>query len=124
MVPGLTQELYRRLGIELRCSTPFHPEGNSLVERWNQNLKRMLHHVMVSDEPRDWDRKLPYLLWAYRELSNATTGLSPYQLVYGRVDRDGTLSVMKDTWSDDQSEVPLYQALPMNTRRNSSRMSG
>ena len=53
MVAGLTQELYRRLGIELRCSTPFHPEENRLVERWNQNLKHMLHHVLVSDNPRD-----------------------------------------------------------------------
>ena len=36
-VSGLTKELYRRLGIELRRSTPLHPEGNSLVERWNAN---------------------------------------------------------------------------------------
>jgi len=33
MVAGHTQELYRRLGIELRCSTPYHLKGNSLVER-------------------------------------------------------------------------------------------
>ena len=106
MVAGLTQELYERLGVELRCSTPYHPEGNSLVERWNQNLKHMLHHVLISDEPRAWDKRLPYLLWAYRELPNATTGLSPYQLVYGRVGR-GPLSVLKDSWSDDQVDAPL-----------------
>jgi len=106
MVAGLTQELYRRLGIELRCSTPYHPEGNSLVERWNQSLKNMLHHVMISDHPRNWDRKLPYLLWAYREIPNATTGLSPYQLVYGRVGR-GPLSVLKDTWADDLGDPPV-----------------
>ena len=68
MVSGLTTELYKRLGIELRRSTPFHAEGNSFVERWNQNLKHMLHHVVNSDKPRDWDKKLPYLLWAYRDL--------------------------------------------------------
>ena len=106
MVAGLTQEVYERLGIELRCATPYHPEGNSLVERWNQNLKHMLHHVLTSEEPRGWDRRLPYLLWAYRELPNATTGLSPYQLVYGRVGR-GPLSVLKDTWSDDQADSPV-----------------
>ena len=106
MVAGLTREVYDRLGVELRCATPYHPEGNSLVERWNQNLKHMLHHVLISDEPRDWDKRLPYLLWAYRELPNATTGLSPYQLVYGRAGR-GPLSVLKDTWSDDQADTPI-----------------
>src|SRR6267154_4599426 len=37
------------------------------------------------------------MLWSYREVPNATTGLSPYQLVYGRVGR-GPLSVLQDTW--------------------------
>jgi len=105
MVAGLTQELYARLGIELRRSTALHPEGNSLVERFNGSLKKMLRHIVTSDNPREWDRKLPYLLWAYRELPNATTGLSPYQLVYGRASR-GPLSVMKDTWAGDRTEVP------------------
>ena len=94
-VSGLTQELYRRLGIELRRSTPLHPEGTFLVERWNANLKHMLHHVVIGDKPGDWDLKLPYLLWSYRELSNATTGLSPYQLVYAKPGRS-PLSVLND----------------------------
>src|SRR5206468_11227469 len=68
MVAGLTQELYARLGIELRRSTVLHPEGNSLVERFNANLKHMLHHIVNSEQPREWDKRLPYLLWAYREL--------------------------------------------------------
>ena len=106
MVAGLTQELYQRLGVELRRSTALHPEGNSLVERFNGNLKKMLRHVVNSDHPREWDRRLPYLLWAYRELPNATTGLSPYQLVYGRTSR-GPLSVLKDTWAGDRTEVPM-----------------
>jgi len=100
-VSGLTQELYRHLSIELRRSSPLHPEENSLVECWNANLKHMLHHVVIGHKATDWDLKLSYLLWAYRELLNATTGLSPYQLVYGRVGR-GPLSVLKDVWADDQ----------------------
>ena len=48
MVSGLNKELNRRLGIEARYSTHGHPEGNSLVERWNQCLKRMLNLVVNS----------------------------------------------------------------------------
>jgi len=65
----------------------------------------MLHHVVNSDKPRDWDKKLSYLLWAYRYLPNATTGYSPYQLVYGKVGR-GPLSVLKDVWTDYQCSLP------------------
>jgi len=105
-VAGFTKELYSRLGIELRRSSPLHPQENSLVERFNQNLKHMLHHVVNSNSPRSWDLKLPYLLWAYRQMPNATTGLSPYELVYGKPGR-GPLSILRDTWSNDTGNDPL-----------------
>ena len=98
LVSGLNKELYKRIGVKMRNSTPLHPEGNSLVERWNQSLKKMLHHVVTSDRPRDWHLSLPFLLWAYRELPNETTGLSPFQLVYGRMIR-GPLAILRDHWS-------------------------
>jgi len=100
-VAGLNKELYKRLGIEMRCSTPIHPECNGLVERANQTIKHMLHHVLNSDKPRDWDKKLQYLLWSYREVPNSTTNLSPYQMVYGRIGR-GPLSVLQDTWTQEE----------------------
>ncbi len=34
-------------------------------------------------EGKDWDKLIPYLLFAYREVEQASTGLSPFQLVYG-----------------------------------------
>ena len=38
---------------------------------------------------------IPYLLFAYRE---ASTGLSPFELIYGRVVK-GPLDIIRDTWS-------------------------
>ena len=98
-VSEVSTELHKNLGVKVRFSSVAHPEGNSAVERFNAILKGMLHHVIVSDKPREWDLKLPYLLWAYREVPCNTTGVSPYQLVYGKVSR-GPLSVLKDNWSD------------------------
>ncbi|GFW83757.1 retrovirus-related Pol polyprotein from transposon 17.6 [Trichonephila clavipes] len=66
-----------------RFSTPYHPEGNGLIERWNQTLKNMLHHI-IREEGRSWHRHIPFLLWAYREVPNATTGTPPFLLMYGR----------------------------------------
>ena len=106
MVSGLNKELHKRLGIESRLSTPGHPEGNSLVERWNQSLKRMLNLVVNSEKPREWDKQLPFLLWAYREIPNDTTGISPYQMLYGRPGR-GPLAVLKDSWTNDPCTSPF-----------------
>jgi Integrase zinc binding domain len=66
-VSGLSEELNHRLGIEIRHSTDYHPERNSLVERWKKTLKYMLHHLVLANKPREWDLHLPYLLWEYRE---------------------------------------------------------
>ena len=45
------------------------------------------------------------VLWALREVPNATTGVSPYMLVYGRVPR-GPLAVLKETWAGERELPP------------------
>ena len=97
MVAEINVESNARLGIEMRQSPPLMPQRNASVERFNQTLKRALHHVMLGDKAREWHRILPYLLWALRTIPSRTTGLSPYQLVYGRLAR-GPLNVLQETW--------------------------
>ena len=50
---------------------------------------------MESAKPREWEKKIEYLLWSYRSLPHSTLGCSPYQMVYGRLPR-GPLSVLRD----------------------------
>ena len=104
-VSALNKELYKNLGIKMRNSTPLHPEGNSIVERFNQTLKNMLKLVVNSEKPREWDVQLKFLLWAYREIPNDTTGVSPFQMVYGHIAR-GPLAVLKDSWSNAYDSQP------------------
>ena len=56
----------------------------------------MLKRV-ASEEGRDWDTLLPYILFAYREVSQAATGFSPFDLVFGREVR-GPLDILKEEW--------------------------
>lgn len=89
----LTQEFLKRLGCSPRFSTPGHPESNGAVERWNRTFKNMLYHT-IQKEGRDWDKAVPFLLWAYREVPHDTTGVSPFEMVYGRPP-SGPLAVVK-----------------------------
>ena len=67
-----------------------------MVERFNQTLKAMLRKY-VSDTGDNWDQWLPYLLFAYREVPQASTGYSPFELLYGRQVR-GPLDILREAW--------------------------
>ncbi|GFW22111.1 hypothetical protein TNCV_1632411 [Trichonephila clavipes] len=89
----LTQAFQDVLGASPRFSTPGHPESMGAVERWNRTLKDMLNKN-IQEHGNEWDVHLPYLLFAYREIPHTLTGVSPYQLVYGRLP-SGPMSILK-----------------------------
>jgi len=93
---ALLAEMYGLLKIQRLRTTPYHPQCNGLVERFNQTLKSMLRRSATKDG-KDWDKLLPYLLFAYREVPQESTGFSPFELLYGRRVR-GPLDVLKETW--------------------------
>jgi hypothetical protein len=61
----------------------------------------MLHHA-IRENARQWHKCIPFLTWAMRECSNATSGVSPYQMLYGRLPR-GPLAILKEVWTGDNS---------------------
>ena len=83
----LLKELYRLLHVEPLRTSPYHPQTDGLVERFNQTLKRMLKKTAAEDG-KDWDRLIPYLLFAFREVPQESMGFSPFELLYGRDVRD------------------------------------
>ena len=87
-------------------TTPYYPQTDGLVERFNGTLKGMLKKF-VSRNQKDWDEYLPYLLFAYCEVPQETTGFSPFELLYGRCVR-GPLDVLKENWTGDkETAVPV-----------------
>ena len=92
----LLAEIYAFLRIKPICISPYHPQTDGLVERFNQTLNAMVRKMSIS-ESRNWDKLLPYVLFAYREVPQASTGFSPFELLYGREVR-GPLDVLRETW--------------------------
>ena len=92
----LLTEIYKMLHVHPIRTTPYHPQTDALVERFNKTLKSMLRKA-VTKEGKDWDKLIPYLLFAYREVPQASTGFSPFELLYGRAVK-GPLDIICDTW--------------------------
>ena len=86
-------QLYDQLGITTIKTSVHHPDANGLVERFNSTLKGMLKKY-VQDRVQTWDKYLPYLFFAYREVPSESTGYSSFELLYGRMVR-GPLAVIK-----------------------------
>ncbi|KAL5515018.1 hypothetical protein EMCRGX_G000127 [Ephydatia muelleri] len=79
----LIKELCQMLGIKKTRTTPYHPQSDGMVERFNRTLLNMLS-IAVGEDEMSWDLQLPLLLLAYRTSVHDTTGTSPFELMYGR----------------------------------------
>ena len=79
-------EVSRLLSIRQLTTSPYHPMCNGLVEKFNGTLKCMLKRL-CSEQPKQWHRYINALLFAYREVPQASMGFSPFELLYGRTVR-------------------------------------
>ena len=98
----MMEKFYAMTGVTHIKTSPYHPETDGMVERFNATMKKTLRK-MVDKSADDWDMCLPYLMWAYRGSEHATTGYSPYELVYGRKMRDG-LDELAERWREDTTD--------------------
>ena len=77
------KELAHLLQIRKTRTTPYHPQSNGLVERFNHTLLSMLS-TAVADHPWDWEDQLRPLCYAYNSSIHASTGYTPFFLMFGR----------------------------------------
>ena len=101
----LMSEINRLMSIKALFTSPYHAACNGAVERLNGVLKSMLKKLCV-DHPSDWDRYIPSVLFAYREIPNDTLKYSPFELLYGRSIR-GPLSILYELWTKENMNPEL-----------------
>ena len=70
------------LDVEHRMSTPFHPQGNSRVERMVKVVGNLISTFCQTY--REWDKNLALLTLAYRSTVHDVTGFTPNFVMTGR----------------------------------------
>ncbi|KAJ1178906.1 hypothetical protein NDU88_004147 [Pleurodeles waltl] len=88
--------MWKECGVTYKFTTPYHPQTNGLVERFNKTLKGMIMGLPEKLRRR-WDILLPCLLFAYREVPQKGVGFSPFELLFGHPVR-GPLTLVKEGW--------------------------
>ena len=89
-------------------STPYHPQTNGLIERFNQTLCEKL--AKMAEEMTMWDEFINPALIAYHIIKYATMRVTSFLLVYGRkavllIDEPYNLR-MRDRMMQIVEEVP------------------
>ncbi len=71
----------------------------------------------VHEDAKNWDKRLEPLLFAVREVPQASTGISPFELLYGRQPR-GVLDVLREAWEDrpSNSKNEIQYVLDLRTK--------
>ena len=77
------QEMCKLFGIDKTHTTPFRPQSDGQVERFNATLQ----NILATTAERchwDWNLMIPYAVMAYRATKHSSTGFTPNCMMFGR----------------------------------------
>ena len=100
----LMKKVMETLGIHQIVTSPYHPEANGMVERLNGTLKKTLKKA--GTKANQWDKWLPFVLYAIRIVPHTSTGHSPFELLFGRLP-ETPISSLRRAIEEPETELPI-----------------
>ena len=78
--------LQHLLGYNHILSSPYHPQTNAVVERFNASMVVQVSKLQQKHH-NNWDDYLDAIVFAYNTSKHKTTRYSPFELLFGRAPR-------------------------------------
>lgn len=100
-------QLCKLAGMKKSRTSPYHPMGNGITERFNRTLLQMLR-TLTDEQKLDWKSHIPSLVHAYNCTKNHTTGYSPFFLLFGRQPRLAVDIILGLRKEKEQSSLTGY----------------
>ena len=69
----ILRQTLEAFGVSKACTTAYHPQCDGMVEWFNFSLLQMLRAYV--DTQNDWEHHFPLVLYAYRTVVHASTGV-------------------------------------------------
>ena len=100
------KEVTEMLGIKQSLTASYSPQADGQAEKAIGTLHNTLSKLGETNKD-NWDLLIPYALWAYRTAPHATTGESPFFLIYGR-DPVNPVDVKVRQWVQGHTKIEEY----------------
>ncbi|XP_068231305.1 uncharacterized protein [Palaemon carinicauda] len=107
----LFQSALHQFNIFNVLSSAYHPQSNGALERVHQTLKNLLRRYGMETE-KEWDEDIDLLLYILRSVPNESTGVSPFEMMFGRRPRSNLSmikeQILKGSRKENQVSLPQY----------------
>ena len=77
------ESLTQMLGAKIKLTSPYYPQGNSVIERSHRTLSNMLRTMLLEKEGRDWSSLLPSVMLYMNSMIQEKTGVSACEILFG-----------------------------------------
>ena len=82
-ISSFWRELFRLSGTTLRMTTAYHPQSDGQTEVMNHTVEQYLQSF-DHKRPAEWHKFLALAEWAYNTSQHSGTGVTPYEIFYGK----------------------------------------